>query len=102
MFGGVQWELQKLNDRRQAFRWFACKTIVSRLAAVIRVRHEISNEENHERAVDTWGLLAQIDIKFIGLLAVFWKILGDTKALLDMLQLPTIDLARAINVVNAM
>ena len=73
--------------------------IVDRLAAVIRVFHEI-NEDNPDRAVDARDLLAQIDVKFIVLLPVIRKILCDTKALSYMLQSPTIDLSRAIDVVN--
>ena len=71
MFGGVPRELQKLSDTRQASRYFVCKNIVDRLAAVILVLDEISNEDNPDRAVDSRGLLPQIDIKFIGLLPVF-------------------------------
>ena len=74
-------------------------TIVDRLAAVIRVFHEI-NKDKPDRAVDARDLLAQIDVKFIVLLPVIRKILGDTKALTNMLQSPTIDLTRAIDVVN--
>ena len=50
---------------------FVCKNILDRLAAVIRVLDDIFNLDNRNRTVDSRGLLAQIDIKIIGLLAVF-------------------------------
>ena len=45
MFRGVPRELQRLSDTRQACKCFACEAIVDRLAAIIRVLHEISNKE---------------------------------------------------------
>ncbi len=41
-----------------------------RLPAIIKVLEEISQESNGERAVEACGLLAQIDLKFVGLLVI--------------------------------
>lgn len=49
-----------------------------------------------------WLLLPQIDLPFIGFLATFYKVLGDTKLLSDMLQSPSVDLARAVELINAL
>lgn len=75
---------------------------MDRLTAVIRVLEEISDEPNPTRAVEARGLLCQIDIKFIALLAVFRKVLGDTKFLSDMLQSSKIDLCKAIDLIETL
>lgn len=46
--------------------------------------------------------LAQLDLTFIGLLAIFNIILGQSQFLSDMLQSPSMDLATAVNFVEAL
>lgn len=75
---------------------------MDRLPAVLQVLHEIGVESSGERSVETQGLLTQIDLTFIGTLAVFRQILGDTKLLSDMLQAPSLDLARAVDLIQAL
>lgn len=48
------------------------------------------------------GILCQIDLNFIGLLALFRKVLGDTKYLSDLLQSPNTDLLRAVDLIEAL
>ncbi len=50
-----------------------------RLPAIIKVLEEISQEPSGERAVEACGLLAQIDLKFVGLLAIFTQVFEDAK-----------------------
>ncbi|KAF3841446.1 hypothetical protein F7725_007308 [Dissostichus mawsoni] len=102
MFSGPPRELQRLSDTRWACRYIACRNLMDRLTAVIRVLEEISDEPNPTRAVEARGLLCQIDIKFIALLTVFRKVLGDTKLLSDMLQSSKIDLCKAIDLIETL
>ena len=66
------------------------------------VLHEIEVDNSAERSMKARGLLTQIDLTFIGTLAIFRKILGDTKLLSDMLQVPSLDLARAVDLIQAL
>ncbi len=79
MFDSTPRELQKLSDTRWACQHMACNTVLKRLPAVIRVLEEISEENNGDRTVDARGLLAQIDLEFIGLLVTFTELFGETK-----------------------
>uniref|UniRef100_A0A1A8LDK7 DUF4371 domain-containing protein n=1 Tax=Nothobranchius pienaari TaxID=704102 RepID=A0A1A8LDK7_9TELE len=54
---------------------------------------DISTENHRDRSIDARGLLAQIDLTFISLLATFRKLFGNTKLLSDLLQSPSVDLA---------
>lgn len=92
----------RLNDTRWACRYHACKNLMDRLPAVLRVLHEIDVENSGERSVEARGLLIQIDLMFIATLAVFRKILGDAKCVSDMLQAPSLDLARAVDLIHAL
>uniref|UniRef100_A0A8C1KXW0 TTF-type domain-containing protein n=1 Tax=Cyprinus carpio TaxID=7962 RepID=A0A8C1KXW0_CYPCA len=48
------------------------------------------------------GLLTQLDLSFVGLLATFRMLLGDAKVLSDTLQSPSLDLAMAVDLVSAL
>ncbi|KAJ3582868.1 hypothetical protein NHX12_000159, partial [Muraenolepis orangiensis] len=95
-------ELPKLSDVRWACRFYACRNLMDRLPAVLRVLHDIDEEHNGDRCVEARGLHGQIDLNFIGLLATFRKILGDTKLLSDLLQSSSLDLARAVDLIEAL
>lgn len=56
MFDGAPRELQKLSDTRWACRYKSCKTVLDRLAAIVSVLDEISEERNGHRSVDAKGL----------------------------------------------
>lgn len=73
--GGLERELQRLIETRWACRYNACKTVRDRLPAIIRLLKEISEERNGDRAVEARGLLAQIDLQFVGLLVTFTNVL---------------------------
>lgn len=102
MYQGAPRELQRLSDTRWACRYQACRNLMDRLPAVLRVLHELDSENSGERSVDAQGLLTQIDLTFIGLLVIFKKILGEAKLLSDMLQAPSLDLAKAVDLVEAL
>ena len=95
-------ELQKLSDTRWACRAVACRNLMDRLPAVLCVLQNISAENHRDRSIDARGLLAQIDLTFIGLLATFQKVFGDTKLLSDLLQSPSVDLAMAADMVESL
>lgn len=102
MHEGAPRELQKLSDTRWACRYLACRNLMDRLPAVLRVLHDIATENSGERSVDARGLLTQLDFSFVSLLATFRRLLGDAKVLSDMLQSPSLDLAMAADLVSAL
>ena len=67
MYGGTPRELQKLSDTRWACRAVSCRNLMDRLPAVLCVLQNISEENYRDRFIDARGLLAQIDLTFIGL-----------------------------------
>ncbi|KAG7160050.1 hypothetical protein Hamer_G024142 [Homarus americanus] len=73
-----------------------------RLPAILHVLHEIDLENSGDRSVEARGFLTQIDLTFFGLLATFPKLLGDTKLLSDMLQSPSPDIAKAVDLIEAL
>uniref|UniRef100_A0A672SDU0 HAT C-terminal dimerisation domain-containing protein n=1 Tax=Sinocyclocheilus grahami TaxID=75366 RepID=A0A672SDU0_SINGR len=102
MYSGQPRELQKLSDTRWACRYSACRNLTDRLPAVFRLLQEIVHDSSGDRSVEARGLLAQLDLSFIGHLETFNKILGQSKFLPDMLQSPSVDLATAVNIVEAL
>ncbi|XP_056453653.1 zinc finger MYM-type protein 1-like isoform X2 [Gadus chalcogrammus] len=102
MYGGTPRELQKLSDTRWACRAVACRNLMDRLPAVLCVLQNISAENLRDGSIDARGLLAQIDLTFIGLLATFRKVFGDTKLLSELLQSPSVDLAMAADMVESL
>lgn len=81
----------------------ACRTMRDRLPAVLRPLQDISLEKNSgDRKTEAKGLLAQIELQFLGLLVTFCKVFGDVKILSDMLQSRSLDLGRAIDLVGSL
>lgn len=80
----------------------ACRSLWDRLPAVVKVLEELGGENSSERSVGARGLLPQIDLQFILFLAIFKKLLGDAKLLSDMLQSSSLDLAKAVDLVEAL
>lgn len=72
------------------------------LPALKRLLQEIAQERHGERTVEARGLLAQIDLEFVVHLVTLRKLFGETKLLSDMLQSQTVDLSRAVDLVNAL
>ena len=97
MYDGQPCEVPKLSDIRWACRYTACRNLLDRPPAVYRLLQEIVLESHGDRAVDARGLLAQIDLSFIGLLVT-----GQSKFLSDMLQSPSLDLAAAVSLVQSL
>lgn len=102
MCPGTPRELQRLCDTRWACRHSACHTVLERLPAITCVLEKVAAENHGERSIDARGLLAQIDLQFIGLLVTCTKIFGEAKALSDILQSPSLDLCSAVDLVEAL
>lgn len=73
---------------------------MDRLPAVLHVLHDTDEENNEDRSVEARGPRRQLNLDFIGLLVTFRRILGDTKFLSDMVQSSSVDLARAIDLID--
>ncbi len=101
MYQGAPRDLQMLSDTRWACRYQACKNIKDRLPAVLRVLHDIDVENRGECSVEARGLLAQLDLTFIGTIVIFSKVLGEAKFLADMLRSTPLDLAKAVDLFEA-
>lgn len=101
MYGSTR-ELQQLSDTRWASRFLALRTIMDRLPALKRVLQEMAQERRGEKSSEARGLLAQIDLEFVVHLVTLRKVFGETKLLSDMLQSPTLDLSRAVDLVEAL
>ena len=95
-------ELPKLSDVRWNCRFHACRNLMDRLPAVLRVLHDIDEENNGDRCIEARGLHPQIDLNFIVLLATFKRILGDSNSLSTMLQSKKLDLAAAVDLIEAL
>lgn len=76
--------------------------LMDRLPTVLHVLHDIDTENSGERSVDARGLLTQLDLSFVSLLATFRRLLGDAKLLSDTLQSPSLGLSMAVDLVNAL
>lgn len=101
MYGSTR-ELQQLSDTRWACRFLALTNIMDRLPALKRVLQEVAQERRGEKSSEARGLLAQIDFEFVVHLVTLRKLFGETKLLSDMLQSPTVDLSRAVELVEAL
>lgn len=102
MYPGAPRELQRLSDTRWACRYMALHTIMDRLPAIKRVLQDIVQEHNGDRSVEARGLLAQIDLQFIVCLVTLHKVFGEAKFLSDMLQSSSLDLSKAVDLVEAL
>ena len=101
MYGKTR-ELQRLSDTRWACRFLALRNIMDTLPALKRLLQQIAQERHGERTVEARGLLPQIDLQFVVHLVTLSKLFAETKLLSDMLQSQTVDLARAVDLVNAL
>ncbi|XP_040890423.1 zinc finger MYM-type protein 1-like isoform X2 [Toxotes jaculatrix] len=102
MYKGAPRELQRLSDTRWACRFIALRNIMDRLPALKRLLQEIAQERNGEKSVEARGLLAQIDFEFTVHLVTLRKVFGETKLLSDMLQSSTLDISKAVDLVDAL
>lgn len=102
MFSGAPQKLPKLSDTRWACPYTACRNLMVRLTAVVRVLDEISDEANPQRAVEARRLCSRIDSNVIGLLAVFNRVLGETKFLSEMLQSTNVYLTDAADLTETL
>lgn len=89
-----------MSDTRWACRYISCRNVRDRLPAILKTLEEISLENNAERAIDARGLLGQLDFVFAVMLTIFCTTLQESKGLSDMLQNPSLDLAKATDIVG--
>lgn len=101
MYEGAPRELQRLSDTR-ACRFIALRNIMDRLPALKFLLQQIALEHNGERSVEARGLLAQIDLEFIVHLVALCKVFGETKLLSDMLLASSLDIPKAVDLVEAL
>uniref|UniRef100_A0A3B5BCP2 DUF4371 domain-containing protein n=1 Tax=Stegastes partitus TaxID=144197 RepID=A0A3B5BCP2_9TELE len=73
-----------------------------RLRAIKQVLQEVAQESSGNRSVEAQGLLAQLDLQFIVYLFTFCKVFGEAKFLSDMLQSPSLDFLKAVDLVMAL
>lgn len=102
MFDGASRELQCLSDTHWSSRHISCHNVMDRLPAILHVLEEISSENNAQRVVEARGILVQMDLNFVGCLALFQKVLVDSNMLSEMPQSKTVDLSKAINLVESL
>lgn len=100
--GDAPRELQALSDTRWASRYNACRNLWDRLPAVVKVLEDLAEENSGERSIGARGLLPQINLQFIVFLAIFKKLLGDAKMLSNLLQSSSLDLAKAVDLVETL
>lgn len=102
MYEGPPRELQRLSDTRWACRFIALRNVMDRLPALQRVLQEIAREHRGDRTIEARGLLAQIDLDFIVHLVTLCSVFREAKFLCDMLQSPSRDFSKAVDLVNAL
>lgn len=90
-------ELKRLNDTRWACRVDACLVVKSRLPSILRLLHQIIEEDHGQRAVEARGLLSQMDEHFVSKLVLMTALLQKTKMLSNMFQGKNLDLSEASN-----
>ncbi|PIK51771.1 putative zinc finger MYM-type protein 1-like [Apostichopus japonicus] len=88
-------ELKRLSDTRWACRADARVVLKTRLQAILRLLHHISEDDNAERVIEATGLLAQMDEQFTARLVSMTVLLQKTKSLSTMLQQDDVDLSAA-------
>ena len=86
---------------RWSCRYAACKTIRDRLQAVLQLIAELSSGDNAHRAVEARCLLKAIESHFVVTLILMCDIFGRTNALCCMMQSSTLDLSRAVELIDA-
>ncbi|XP_034064839.1 zinc finger MYM-type protein 1-like isoform X2 [Gymnodraco acuticeps] len=102
MYEGAPRELQRLSDTRWACRFISLRNIMDRLPALKRVLQDIAQERNGERSIEVRGLLAQLDLEFIVHLVTLRKVFAETTFLSDMLQSSSLDISKAVDLVESL
>ena len=62
----------------------------------------MAQECHGEQTVEAWGLLARIEFEFVVHLVMLCELFRETDLLSNMLQLPAVDLLRAVDLGNAL
>lgn len=102
MYEGPPRELQRLSDTRWACRFIALRNVMDRLPALQRVLQEIAREHRGDRTIVARGLLAQIDLDFIVHLVTHCSVFREATFLCDMLQSPSLDFSKAVDLVQTL
>jgi len=93
-------ELQRLSDTRWSRRYAACRAVRDRLTAVLKLLDELASGNNANRAVEARSLLNAVDMHFVVMLVLMCDIFGRTQALSCMMQSSTLDLSRAVDMIE--
>jgi len=93
-------ELQKLSDTRWSCRYVACKAVRDRFAAVICLLTELANDCNAHRALEARTLWSAIDAIFVVTLHVMCDVFGKSQSLSTMLQSSSVDLSKAVDLID--
>ena len=78
------------------------KIVMDRRPAFLRVLYGMDVENSIGRSVEAGDLLAQMDLSFLCNLTIFRVIHGEIKFLSDMFQAPSLDLARTVDLIQAL
>ena len=95
-------ELQRLSDTRWACRYRSVNAVCCTFDAVLATLEQISEHSSGDKATEATGLLLQMKcFRFLMCLITFDKLLLVIKGLSDVLQSPSLDLAKAADLVSA-
>jgi len=93
-------ELQRLSDTRWSCRYAACRAVRDRLTAVLKLLNELASGNNANRAVEARSFLSAVEMHFVVMLVLMCDIFGRTQALSCMMQSSTLDLSRAVDMIE--
>ena len=93
-------ELQRLSDTRWSCCYAACRAVRDRPTAVLKLLNELASGNNANRAVEARSLLSAVDMHFVVMLVLMCDIFGRTQALSCMMQSSTLDLSRAVDMIE--
>lgn len=89
-----------MSDTRWSCRYAACRAVRDRLTAVLKLLNKLAPGNNANQAVEARSLLSAVDMHFVVMLVLISDIFGRTQALSCMMQSSTLDLSRAVNMVE--
>ena len=94
-------ELQKLSDARWSCRYVACKAACDRFTTVVCLLTELSSDSIAHPAVEARSLLLAMNANFVCMLHVIMSdAFGKLQSLSNMLQSSSLDLLRAVDLID--